>query len=89
MSVNIELRNFIELFDTTTVQYVIPKWQRRYSWEKDTIDQLILDLKSIAKDKDEEVMHFGGTLITHSEDNTLVGTRVAKVVDGQQRLRDL
>ena len=86
MSVNIELRNFIELFDTTTVQYVIPKWQRRYSWEKDTIDQLILDLKSIAKDKDEEVMHFGGTLITHSEDNTLVGTRVAKVVDGQQRL---
>ncbi len=85
MNINISLINFLKLFNTN-VQYSIPKWQRRYSWDKSTIEQLIKDLEAISKKKGDNAMHFGGTLITYSESTAAGTTEIHNVVDGQQRL---
>ncbi len=82
---NVKLINFLDLFKMP-VQYSVPKWQRRYSWDKSTIQQLIKDLEAISKSDKYNASHFGGTLITYSE-NTPAGTaEIFHVVDGQQRL---
>jgi len=85
MNINISLINFMKLFGTN-VQYSVPKWQRRYSWDKSTIEQLVKDLNAIAKKKGNDVMHFGGTLITYAEHTPAGMAEIHNVVDGQQRL---
>ena len=85
MSINISLVDFLNLFSMQE-QYSVPKWQRRYSWDKSTIEELVKDLEAIAKNKSENAMHFGGTLITYSEPTPVGTPRVNNVVDGQQRL---
>jgi len=85
MNINISLIDFMKLFGTN-VQYSVPKWQRRYSWDKSTIQQLAKDLVAIAKKKSADAMHFGGTLITYSESTPAGTSEIHNVVDGQQRL---
>ncbi len=85
MNINISLIDFLDLFNSN-VQYSIPKWQRRYSWDKSTIEQLVKDLEAISKKKGDRAMHFGGTLITYSEPTPAGTTSIRNVVDGQQRL---
>ena len=82
---NVNLVDFLELFNKD-IQYSVPRWQRRYSWNKLTIEQLIKDLETIARVDDEHAKHFGGTLITYSEKTPLGSTDIYHVVDGQQRL---
>ncbi len=82
---NIDLINFLQLFDGP-VQYSVPTWQRRYSWDKATIEQLIRDLETISKSDQENASHFGGTLITYSETTPAGTAQIFNVVDGQQRL---
>ena len=82
---NIILVNFFELLEKQ-LQYYVPKWQRRYSWEKFDIERLVKDLDAISKKKGYNPMHFGGTLITYSEPNPAGGPNILNVVDGQQRL---
>lgn len=68
------------------MQYSVPTWQRRYSWDKATIEQLIRDLETISKSDQENASHFGGTLITYSETTPAGTAQIFNVVDGQQRL---
>ena len=82
---NFRLINFLELFNQP-VQYSVPRWQRRYSWGKSTIQQLIRDLETISKLDEDNASHFGGTLITYSEITPAGTSQVFHVVDGQQRL---
>lgn len=80
-----DIVSFLKLLEGN-VQYSVPTWQRRYSWDEKTIERLIKDLNVIAQVKDHDAQHFGGTLITYSE-NTPPGTpALDHVVDGQQRL---
>ena len=81
----VTLINFLNLFDSN-VQYSVPKWQRRYSWDKPTIRRLVKDLEAIARADDENARHFGGTLITYSESTPPGTASIHHVVDGQQRL---
>ena len=85
MSVNVNLINFLDLFNKQ-IQYSVPRWQRRYSWNESTIQQLVKDLMSISQRDDENAKHFGGTLITYSENTAPGTTQIDHVVDGQQRL---
>lgn len=85
MNINVNLINFLDLFNKQ-VQYSVPKWQRRYSWDESTIQQLIKDLVSVSERDDENAKHFGGTLITYSENTAPGSTQIDHVVDGQQRL---
>lgn len=82
---NVNLINFLNLF-SSPVQYSVPKWQRRYSWDEPTILQLIRDLESIAEVDRDNANHFGGTLITYAETTSAGTVDILHVVDGQQRL---
>ena len=81
----VTLINFLSLFGSN-VQYSVPKWQRRYSWDQPTIHRLVKDLEAIARADGENARHFGGTLITYSERTPPGMASLYHVVDGQQRL---
>lgn len=50
---------FLELLDGK-VQYVVPKWQRRYRWGSAQITRLVDDLVLISEAADHERAHYGG-----------------------------
>ena len=81
----IDLVDFLDLFNRD-IQYSVPRWQRRYSWDKLTIQQLIKDLVTISNVEHADARHFGGTLITYFGTTAPGRARVEHVVDGQQRL---
>lgn len=70
------------------VQYILPYFQREYSWEKSNWNTLINDVVAICEnnDDDEPPEHFLGAIVV-IDDGTRNGTMPAfKLVDGQQRL---
>ena len=76
--------DFLKLLDGT-VQYIVPRWQRRYRWGQSDIERLVDDLLTIAE-AGPDAAHYGGTLLTFPEpDSAGVVTRY-RVIDGQQRL---
>ncbi|MDE2805015.1 MAG: DUF262 domain-containing HNH endonuclease family protein [Gemmatimonadota bacterium] len=74
---------FFELFNQN-VQYLVPRWQRRYVWRETEIDRLIKDMLAIADAENQARPHYGGTMITVQERSGVM--KVHRVVDGQQRL---
>ena len=77
---------FLELFNSQ-VQYVVPRWQRRYCWGQSDIERLVEDLLAVAQSKlGSEPAHYGGTLLTFPESQAVQPVTVHRVVDGQQRL---
>jgi len=77
---------FLELFNSQ-VQYVVPRWQRRYCWGQSDIERLVEDLLAVAQSKlGSEPAHYGGTLLTFPESKAVTPVMVHRVVDGQQRL---
>ena len=68
------------------VQYVVPRWQRRYCWGLPDIERLIDDLQTVAR-AGPHAVHYGGTLLTFPEPGAAAGVvTTRRVVDGQQRL---
>ena len=67
------------------VQFVVPRWQRRYCWNQSDIERLVDDLTTIA-DAGPNATHYGGTLLTFPEPGAAGVVKVIRVVDGQQRL---
>ena len=76
--------DFLDLFDGQ-VQYVVPRWQRRYRWGDLDIVRLVEDLIAVAS-QDEMTTHYGGTLLTFPEPGPAGVVKKIRVVDGQQRL---
>ena len=77
---------FLELLDGK-VQYVVPKWQRRYRWGSAQITRLVDDLVLISEAADHDRAHYGGSLITFHPGGQPPGPPpIERVVDGQQRL---
>ena len=62
------------LFDSTSIHFEIPKYQRAYSWEKEQWRQFLQDLK------DAESGYYLGHFLFESDKSRLW------VIDGQQRL---
>ena len=76
---------FLELLNGK-VQYVVPKWQRRYRWGERAVRRLVEDLVSISEAHSDRA-HYGGSLITFSPPGQPAGgVTIQRVVDGQQRL---
>ncbi len=75
---------FLQLFNGQ-VQYVVPRWQRRYRWGQSDIERLVDDLLTVASQTSEN-MHYGGTLLTFTEPGPAGVVKCIRVVDGQQRL---
>ncbi len=59
--------------------YLVPKFQRDYSWETEHWDDLWLDMIDLYNDV--ETSHYMGYLVFQTSDNKL-----HKIIDGQQRL---
>ena len=77
---------FLELFNSQ-VQYVVPRWQRRFCWGESDIGRLVEDLLAVAQSPvGSDPVHFGGTLLTFLETRVVRPVTVHRVVDGQQRL---
>lgn len=79
-----ELCTVAELFGETDSIYLVPVYQRSYSWRSEQIEQLINDIRdAIAHNEDS---YFLGNLTV-----TTRGTQTAEyeVIDGQQRLTTL
>ena len=75
---------FLELLNGQ-VQYVVPRWQRRYRWGQSDIERLVEDLLTVAV-AGPETAHYGGTLLTFPEPGAAGVVKTIRVVDGQQRL---
>ena len=67
------------------VQYVIPRWQRRYCWGQSDIERLVDDLMAVSRAVPGAI-HYGGTLLTFPEPGAAGVVSTIRVVDGQQRL---
>ena len=67
------------------VQYVVPRWQRRYAWGSREIDALLADLRSVGS-RPDDVQHYAGALLTCPQPGPAGALAVHRVVDGQQRL---
>ena len=76
--------DFLDLLDGQ-VQYVVPRWQRRYRWGQADIERLVEDLLTVAI-AGPEAAHYGGTLLTFPEPGPAGVVKTIRVVDGQQRL---
>ncbi len=67
------------------VQFVVPRWQRRYCWQQSDIERLVEDILAIA-DATEQATHYAGTLLTFPEPGPPGVLPTHRLVDGQQRL---
>ena len=91
------IKNF---FDASGEGFVVPLYQREYTWEAENIDQLfddiILGIQEFANLKNERATTFLGTVILmHANQQTFAApiaeqrampTGVSYVIDGQQRI---
>jgi len=70
-----------QLFGSTNEQYVIPTYQRRYSWHERQLWELIDDILLI----DDGDTHLLGSIVCLAGHHT-AGLNRLELVDGQQRL---
>ena len=78
---NQNLKTLCEIF-TDTISFVVPDYQRGYSWGDSQLNDLWEDLENLSTDR----YHYTG-MFTFCEDNSGKGT--FEVVDGQQRMTTL
>ena len=76
--------DFLDLLDGN-VQYIVPRWQRRYRWGQSDIERLVDDLLTVAE-AGSDAAHYGGTLLTFPEPGAAGVVKRYRVIDGQQRL---
>lgn len=77
--------SFISMLEAT-LQFTIPLYQRRYSWEKEQCEQLWKDIIALTKNEDKSITHFMGSLVDVGEVSSSTGMQKYCIVDGQQRL---
>lgn len=84
------LKPVLDILGAPDAQYLIPVFQRVYSWSRLQCDQLWEDVLAAGE---EHRMHFMGTVIsrpvregTQGSDGAAGGLRRVSLVDGQQRL---
>lgn len=86
---------FGHFFSTAKTQYVIPRWQRRFSWTRTEIDELWRDVQRVGKEvaRGNPLTHFlGSVVVQHNAVETVVKPSEAHqyfVIDGQQRLASM
>ena len=66
-------------------QYVVPLFQRRYSWEKKEWAALLDDLVELSEDENPRT-HFIGSIVTMPTNSIPEGVSKFLLIDGQQRL---
>ena len=75
-----------------TNQYLVPHFQRPYSWQQKNWDTLwsdLLNLLELEKNKDSAIEHFMGAIVTVPSSSVPEGVTKYLLIDGQQRLTTL
>jgi len=75
-----EIRKFLE----GSKQFVVPLFQRTYSWKEENIERLWDDVVEMQDGK--HVSHFFGSFVTMPISTPASGVSKYLVIDGQQRL---
>ena len=81
--------NIFEVFSRGgDTHYVLPHFQRQYSWNKENWQTLLDDVFALYKDynSDKEPEHFFGSLVVIHDGNRNGQVPAYNLVDGQQRL---
>lgn len=68
-----------------TAQFIIPIYQRAYSWTAEECEQLWTDIMRAGSD-DGKVEHFLGSIVYIEDTNAIHGFSRPLIIDGQQRL---
>jgi uncharacterized protein with ParB-like and HNH nuclease domain len=84
MEITTSTGTIAKLFYGNNEQFVIPAYQRRYSWQKKQISQLFNDMENLS----EEETHFMGSVVCLAESHK-AGINQLELVDGQQRMTTL
>ncbi|MGI8483117.1 MAG: DUF262 domain-containing protein, partial [Thermomicrobiales bacterium] len=71
-----------------TKQYVVPLFQRTYSWDTKNWNTLWEDIRELSEDKEERT-HFIGSIVTMPTQSVPQGVPKYLLIDGQQRLTTL
>ena len=75
----------LEFINNTQLRFVIPNFQRRYSWEKDNWKVLWENLVEIGEINNTND-HFLGLIVFQEENIGYPEPKIAKLIDGQQRI---
>lgn len=78
--------NIYELFNGTR-QYVIPSYQRPYSWREKECERLWKDI--VEMERKQRPSHFVGSIVNIAESAMPTGVQTFMVIDGQQRMTTL
>ena len=70
-------------------QYLIPFFQRYYSWKRRHWERLRTDVWALAEDGDTNSQHFLGPLVCTPTDHVPGEVPAYQLIDGQQRLATL
>lgn len=62
------------------IRYIIPKFQREYTWRKENWEELLNDIL------ESEGNHFIGSIICINKESDVLQTAELEVIDGQQRI---
>ena len=82
ISLSAEQRSIESIFCSTTEQYIVPRYQRPYSWTFDQCAELFRDLKNAYDER--ESYFLGNVILARGKDYEMNGESL--IVDGQQRL---
>ena len=78
------MASFLQLLGASTVQYVIPVYQRKYAWEEADCRTLWNDIIRAGK---QNRTHFIGSVLHIPEGaSTITGMKRHLLIDGQQRM---
>jgi hypothetical protein len=88
--VQAELLTVGAIFAEQGSSYVIPIYQRNYSWRQEQIEQLVDDVRAAARDPQQDHYFLGNLVVARAASGSeQPGERELEVIDGQQRLTTL
>lgn len=77
-----EAKKIIKFLDGSDKRFIIPVYQRNYSWQKKQCEKLFNDLKGLLNKP--KVPHFFGSIVSSQAEGE--GKEDYLIIDGQQRL---
>ena len=80
-----KIENIMELLEGSK-QFVVPIYQRRYTWGREQCQELWSDIENIGVAQGNEFHFFGPIVCMEPEAQSIGGVRQVLVIDGQQRL---
>jgi uncharacterized protein with ParB-like and HNH nuclease domain len=77
------------LLNIQNEQYIIPVYQRRYTWGEKQLRELFNDINFLKDDEHNEDVHHFGMIVIHNREDQNGNLVRLDVIDGQQRLTTL